>query len=316
MIPRLSGSDAFTLLLVASVVGAFFAVLVGSQGSDGRNWWRSRFGVGWPSLLFLYCLLVVGLWLPLAFGSRFPGDEDLLYGAACLLFVGGCLPFARAVGNLRTYLRVALTAPVRGSDASPTRLAVEGTVEPADRGDAGALEAPLSGDRVVAYRLKVDTVPADGTDRERRRNRETVANVERAREFAVRDATGAVRVDPSGAELRIAGGGERAFAPDEAVPDSLAAFLDAEGIDRAGSELLCEEATLAPGDDAYVLGRASRSEFGVVVDGGREFLVVPGSRRDAVRRTRAVVLWGGGAGATLALVGVAAMSVLTGALSF
>ncbi|MFB6155788.1 MAG: GIDE domain-containing protein [Haloferacaceae archaeon] len=322
-----SDFDVVFLLLVATAVGVFFAVVVGAQGRDGRRWWRSRFGVGWPTILFLYCLLVAGLWLPVALGTEVPGRTNLAYFAGGLLFVGGCIPLARSVGNVRSLLVVSLTSVVHGSDASPGRLAVEGAVEAAETVgageateatesdvDGGTVEAPLSGARSVACRLKVDAVPADGTDRERRRNRETVANVECARRFLVRDETGAVPVDPDGAQLRISGDGERTVDPDDDAPASLASVLEREGVSRDGSTLLCEEATLEPGDDVFVLGTASRRDIGVVVDGGREFLVVPGSRSDVRSDLLAVVLWGGVAGAVLALAGEAAMAFLTGAL--
>lgn len=130
----------------------------------------------------------------------------------------------------------------------------------------------------------------------------------------MRDGTGAVDVDPTTAQLRIPGDGEREVAPEEDVPASLSAFLDREGVDRTGSVLRCEEATLEPGEDVFVHGRASRRGPGVVVDGGREFLVVPGSREDAVRRARTVVLWGGGAGAILLAAGALVMAVETGAV--
>lgn len=317
MVVPISGLDVLALLLVGTVVGVFFALVLGAQGGDGRRWWRSRFGVGWPTLLFLYGLLVVGLWLPIALGPRAPGRGNLAFFLGGLAFVGGCLPVARAAGNLRAWLLLSWTSTTRAVDATPARLAVEGTVAATGTGDGGSggtVEAPLSGTRAVAYRLKVDAVPADGTERERRRNRRTVANVERTRRFAVRDGTGAVDVDPTTAQLRIPGDGEREVAPEEDVPASLSAFLDREGVDRTGSVLRCEEATLEPGEDVFVHGRASRRGPEVVVDGGREFLVVPGSREDAVRSVRTVVLWGGGAGAVVAALGMLAMAVETGAV--
>ncbi|MFB6131144.1 MAG: GIDE domain-containing protein [Salinigranum sp.] len=356
-LPHLSGLDVVFLLLVATAVGLFFALIVGAQGRDGRRWWRSRFGVGWPTLLFLYCLLVVGLWVPVAFGSTFPGRRDLVFGVGGLLFVGGTLPIARAVGNFRSYLLLALTPVAHAGDAAPGRLAVEGRVEPIDEGRTGAtveeradaadegrtgatddervgavdgggldstgsdgtvpggtLEAPLSGARAVAYRLKVDTEPADASDRERRRHRETAANVERVRRFAVRDATGAVEVEAIGAELRISADGERTFDPEDDVPDSLSSFLARNDVDRGDATLRCEEATLEPGEDVFVLGRASKRELAAVVVGGREFLVIPGSRDDAVRGMRSLVLAGGAAGVVLAVTGELLMALQTGAL--
>lgn len=317
MVPSVSDSAVLALLIVGTVGGAFFALAVGAQGYDGRRWWRSRFGVGWPTILFLYGLVVVGLWLPVALGSRTPGREDLTFFLGGLLFVGGCLPVARAAGNLRAWLLLSWTPTVDAADAAPTRLAVGGTVEPDDARDGasgGTVEAPLSGARALAYRLKVDAMPADGTERERRRNRRTVANVERGRRFAVRDGTGTVRVDPTTAQLRISGDGERELAPEDDVPGSLSALLDREGIERTGSVLLCEEATREPGEDVFVLGNASRQGADIVVDGGSEFLVVPGSRSDALRRVRAVVLCGGGAGGVIATLGVLAMAIRTGAI--
>ena len=317
MYPAVSDYDVVLLLGVVCVVAFFFAILVGVQGSDGRRWWHSRFGVGWPTIGFLYVVVVGGLWLPLAFGPTSPGRANVAYFVAGLLFVGGSVLLARSVGNLRALLLVELTPAVHASDAAPGRLAVEGAVR-ADGGDSAepdaTVEAPLSGTTAVAYRLKVDAMPADATDDERERQRTTEANVERAREFAVRDDTGAVRVDPTDAQLLISSDDERCVEPDDEVPASFAAFLDREDVDRTGSILLCEEATLEPGDDAFVLGSASREDSDVVVDDGREFLIVPGSRRDAVRGLRTVVLWGGVAGAVVALIGEVGMAVMTGAL--
>ena len=315
MYPAISDYDVVLLLGVVCVVAFFFAILVGVQGSDGRRWWHSRFGVGWPTIAFLYVLVVGGLWLPLAFGPNSPGRANVAYFVGGLLFVGGSVMIARSVGNLPALLLVELTPVVHASDATPGRLGVEGTVR-ADGGDAAdaTAEAPLSGATTVAYRLKVDAMPADATDDDRERQRTTEANVERARAFAVRDDTGAVRVDPTDAQLRISGDDERRIEPDDEMPASFAAFLDREDVDRTGSILLCEEATLEPGDDAFVLGSASREGSDVVVDDGREFLIVPGSRRDAVRRLRTVVLWGGVGGAVVALTGEVGMAVVTGAL--
>jgi hypothetical protein len=309
MASRVSGFDLFLLLLVATLVGAVFALVVGAQGRDGRAWWRSRFGVGWPTLAGLYCVLVVGLWLPVALGSTVPDRSNLAFFRGGLAFVGGCVPLARAAANVRPLLVLERTPTVRACDATPGRLAVEGTATAA----GAAVDAPLSGTPAVAYRLTVDAVPADASDGERRRNCTTVANVECAREFALRDGTGAVRVDPSGAQLRMSSDCERTVDPGDDVPAVFAALLDREGVDRTGSTLLCEEATLAVGESAFVLGNASRRDAELVVDGGRERLVVPGSRRDALGRLRSV-LRGGGAGAALALVGQAAMALTTGAL--
>jgi hypothetical protein len=317
MHPAISDYDIVLLLGVVCVVAFFFAILAGAQGSGGRRWWHSRFGVGWPTIAFLYVLIVSGLWLPLAFGPTSPGRANLAYFVAGLLFVGGCIPIARSVGNLRPLLLLERTSVVHASDATPGRLAVEGTVRAAGGDPAAAdatLEAPLSGATAVAYRLKVDAMPADATDDERDRQRTTEANVERTREFAVRDDTGAVRVDPTDAQLRVSADDERCIEPDDEVPAAFDAFLDREDVDRTGSTLLCEEATLEPGDEAFVFGAASRDESDVVVDGGREFLIIPGSRRDAVYKLRSVVLWGGAGGAIIALVGEVGMAVVTGAL--
>lgn len=319
MVPTVSEFDVLFLVLVAMAAGFFFAVVVGAQGSDGRRWWRSRFGVGWPTIGFLYVFLVVGIWLPVAYGSRSPGYYDGLFAIGALVFIAGALAVALAVGNARPYLLLSVTPSSHASDADTGRLAVEGSVEPAtaDTGsDRLTVEAPLSSEDVVTYRLKVDTVPAYASPDQQKKQRETALNREESTPFLVRDATGAVRVEPSSAQLRIASPGERRFTPNDDLPDSLATLLDREGVERRGTELICEEARLAPGDDVFVHGRASPAETGVVVAGGSEFLVVPGSRADALADLHGTVVVGGFGGLLFVGFGLLVMAVETQALSF
>lgn len=310
----IDGFDVAILLLVAAFAGVTLAILVYALGSNGLHWWESRFGVGWPSLLFIYCSVVLGLWLPIALGPRSPDRADLLliFGGAMLL--GGSIFLGRAVGNLPTYVSIARTPHSHVTDVSPGRVSIDGTVEPMDgpdHSDGGTLETPCSGRTAVAFRSKVDEHLVDETEGEPRKRWKVATIVERTRPFQLRDPTGAIAVDPSDAELRIRRDGKHTVLPDDDVPESFATFLNAEGIRRTDKALVCEEAVLEPGGDAFVLGEAHRSEHGWVVNAE---LVVPGGRSDAVSRLRSIAVAGGVEGAILMAIGMVVMAIRTGAI--
>lgn len=310
----IDGFDVAILLLITAFAGVTLAVFVYALGTDGFRLWASRYGMGWPSILFIYCSVILGLWLPMALGPRSPDRADLLFILGASMFAGGSILLGRAIGNLPTYVTVVRTALGHVTDVSTGRVAIDGTVEPVDdqgSPDGGTLETPFSGRPTVACRSKVDEHLVDETGGEPGRRWKVAAIVERTRPFRLRDATGSIVVDPTDAELRIPSDGKHAVLPDDDVPDSFAAFLDAEGIRRTDKALVCEEAVLEPGDDVFILGDASRSEDGWVVQGG---LVVPGTRSDAVRGLRSVVVEGGVAGVVLATVGAAVMAIRTGAI--
>lgn len=306
--------DVAILLLITAFAGVTHAIIVYALGTDGFRLWASRYGMGWPSILFIYCSVILGLWLPIALGHRYPDRAVLLFILGASMFAGGSILLGRAIGNLPTYVTVVRTAFSHVTDVSAGRVAFDGTVEPVDdqgSPDGGTLETPFSGRPTVAFRLKLDEHLVDETEGEPRRKWKVVDIVERTRPFRLRDATGSIVVDPSDAELRIASDVEHAVLPDDDVPDSFATFLDSEGIRRTDKALVCEEAVLEPGSEVFVLGNASRSDDGWLVDGG---LIVPGARTDAVRGLRSVVVDGGGVGVVLVAVGAVVMAVRTGAI--
>ncbi len=175
--------------------------------------------------------------------------------------------------------------PVR-EVASPGTVEIEGTARPGD----GLVEAPMTGREAVAVAWTVEEWDERG---DTSHWREVARGVEVA-PFAVDDGTGAIDVDPvsrsdaAGKWTQTTGvtasDGVRmddvllefeAFdvqaelAPDEEVPDRLAdlhaehglyedtgSITNAVDVGRKHGRRRYKEAIVAPGDDAYVLGRA------------------------------------------------------------
>ncbi|WP_225334852.1 hypothetical protein [Halomicrobium urmianum] len=175
--------------------------------------------------------------------------------------------------------------PIRET-ASPGTIEIEGTARPGD----GPVEAPVTGREAVAAAWTVEEWDERG---DTSHWREVARGVEIA-PLAVEDETGAIDVDPvsksdaAGKWTQTTGvtasDGVRMddvllefetfdvqveLAPDEAVPDRIAdlhaehglyedtgSITNAVDVGRKHGRRRYKEAIVAPGDDAYVLGRA------------------------------------------------------------
>jgi hypothetical protein len=119
-------------------------------------------------------------------------------------------------------------------------------------------------------------------------------------------------VDPTGAAYHIDDRTEVMVEAGETPPDRAEALRReadlAPGPRDSGRRY--QEATLAPGDETFVLGRA-RSDGGLVVDDGSPFVVADA---DYPSRLRGRVTLGFGAGIPVSALGLVAMLFAAGAL--
>jgi hypothetical protein len=179
------------------------------------------------------------------------------------------------------------TLALRRTPTSPAGLAQPGPVEVAGvvGSEGDLLRAPLSGMEVVAYEARIRQL------RRRGRSLENVVVWEETRSapFAVRDASGALRVEPDGAFL--------ALRPSPRLPSAVGAVLPgaalglqaiASSSQGSGGALTFEERVLAPGDPVVVVGHLhpDASDRGRSVgQGDGAFLVAAGTEAQARRNT-------------------------------
>ena len=221
--------------------------------------------------------------------------------AGAVFAVVGAFILSRGVVRLRLWRTIAKTptSPCRGVVA-PGPVEVVGQVE----ADAPTEPGPFSGTPAAFGEWRIDELRRSGKN-----NRWVkVASGRVGGRFRVRDETGAVRVEPEGAELDL----EATFKADSSLgvdpPPRVMAFLQArriefEGIFGANKRMRYHEHLLVPGQRVYVLGTAfhapdARLAVGLG-DAGFPFLVSHRSEAKAGRHA----FWSG--------VGTLAMGIVS-----
>jgi hypothetical protein len=304
--------------LMLTVVGLALCLATSAVVADWLGLWNRRdegLTNDWVGAIVIGTFAFAGAvllahWIPPAVDSSIP-----LYLGVGFLMAGSGL-FVWALANLRGYRRLRTAAGPNAIHAGPGRVAVSGTVEPTD---AGSVTGPFSlADAVcVEARITEDSPDArNGTD--------LVHEASTRLPFSLVDATGRLRVDPTGADLRVDYDVWAKIRPGDEIPEVLQRYLDGHGLPRVGEpdgslthrvvgpsdERTYAEKNLAVGDDVVVLGRARRVDGELVVDGGDPFVVKEGTFEETLGSYRRVVLQGGPAGVVLLLLGAVAMGVV------
>lgn len=179
--------------------------------------------------------------------------------AGYLLYTGG--------RDLRTVYHVLANdpVPVRDLHGHTGPVEIEGTAREAD--GPGTVTAPFTGAACLAYTYEVEELRSSGKSSSWHTLDEGAAGVE----FLVEDGTGRVRVDPTGADLRLESHRLR-VSPGDELPERLAAYVDTTGdVERqddtvdllvtelnVGNEQRFTERRLDPGESVYVYGAAGR----------------------------------------------------------
>lgn len=127
------------------------------------------------------------------------------------------------------------------------------------------LEAPFTGTECLAYEIEVERYRHDDDGS----NWHTVEESAESVPFEIRDGTGSVRVDPSGATLSLEDSYEQVVGRDEHPPDRIEEFLAYSDVEHetgsfdlgpidvgTGDKHRFTERRLEPGGTAYVLGAA------------------------------------------------------------
>lgn len=301
------------------VVGLAAVLAAVAVATDRLGLWdRRREGLtnDWVGAMLLG---IAALAASVVLAERIPATIDstlpLYLGMVCLMAGTGLLTWALA--NVRGYRRLRTAADPGAARTGPGRVAVSGTVEPTAA--EGTVTGPFSDDRVVCVESRITERSSEDDDGSNLVHEESVRLP-----FHLVGPTGRVRVDPAGAELRVAHDVRAEVGPDE-VPEWLRASLDERGRSNAAASdgsgsvggwtdpsvrRSYLERNLAVGDDVVVLGTARRAEGTLVVDGGNPFVVEEGTLATTRATYRRVVLQGGTAGVVLLLVGTVAMGVV------
>lgn len=159
--------------------------------------------------------------------------------------------------------------PVRDLQGHDGAVEIEGTARADD--DGATVESPFTGTDCLAYEYEVEEYQSSG----KHSSWKTLAEGRRGVPFVVRDATGAVEVDPDGAELRFEDHAVEVD-PGEEPPEDVARFVGANpDVDRQdasldlgitelalGNRQRFTERRLDPGEDVYVYGQARPDDGG------------------------------------------------------
>jgi hypothetical protein len=289
---------------------------------------KRRTGVGLGGILLYSVLLAGGIIATTAAGEVSWTERNLGLFFAGLLYGVGLLGVVSAASNLPRLLLVTIArrrGPTEGLSA------VTGTIETT----GGTLMAPLHDAPAVCYTYRVlDTTESeDGADGEGAEDSEDDAVSESTDDdeidegnwslatmgedsvpFAVSaaDGTERVRVDPSAATVHIDDRAEVMVEAGDHPSGGAEALRQAADLAPAPSGLprRYQEATLEPGEEAFVVGRA-RSDDGLRIDDGTPFVVADA---DYPSRLRGRVTVGFGAGIPVSALGIAAMLFAAGGL--
>jgi hypothetical protein len=181
----------------------------------------------------------------------------VLGGAGYLLYTGG--RELRAVSHVLANDPV----PVRDLHGRAGPVEIEGTA--AAGADGGTVTAPFSGTECLAYAYEVEELRSSG----KHSSWHTLDEGRDAVGFVLEDDTGRVRVDPTGADLRLEPHAAR-VSPGDELPDHLARYLaSSEAVERqdatvnllvtelnVGNEQRFTERRLDVGEPVYVYGEA------------------------------------------------------------
>ncbi|WP_336134362.1 GIDE domain-containing protein [Natronomonas amylolytica] len=281
---------------------------------------KRRTGVGAGGILLYVVCVAAGVAVAGRYGQIDWTDGNPLVFLAGLLYAVGLLGVVSAVSNFPRHLLVAVG---RRRGATDGLTAVTGTVEPT----GGTLTAPLHDAPAVCYTYRIldetdddgDT-SADEQDDEQNDDELDEANWSLATmgENGVRftvyadGGTERVRVDPTAAAYHIDDRTEVVVETGEHPSGGAEALRQEADIAPAprDSGRRYQEATLAPGEEAFVLGRA-RSEGGLRIADGTPFVVADA---DYPSRLRGRVTVGFVAGVPVSALGFAAMLFAAGAL--
>lgn len=241
---------------------------------------KRRTGVG-PGGVTLYVVaLAAGLGAASLLGEV-DHDGDTLFFLAGLLYAVGLLGVVAAVANAPRSLLLA-AARRRGVREGTTALA--GTAEPT----AGTVDSPFRDEPALCYAYRVLQCDPSDDESDDEGDWRLVAAGDDGVPFAVVTPTGErVRVDPGAATCHLGEREELVVGADERPPGRVRSFRRETDIDPAPPDAArrYQEATLAPGDEAFVLGRAV-DEGGLEIREGRPFVVAdagyPARVRDRV----------------------------------
>lgn len=191
------------------------------------------------------------------------GGEPLWVLALLSLFLLVGLAFmTTGLLYVRRYVHMKRLEPVDAYEVDSGTVELEGTVHPGDR----TLEAPFSGSECVAYEFEVEKYRHDDDGSNWKTKREGSAQ----EPFRVRDATGAVGVEPTADSLSLERDYRTVVGRGEDPPPRIQAFLDEEDtLDHdtgsftlgplsveTGDKHRFTERRLDPGQTVYVTGTA------------------------------------------------------------
>lgn len=271
---------------------------------------KRRTGVGAGGATLYVVALAAGLAVASLRGDGDYGSGEPLVFLAGLLYAVGLLGVVAAASNAPRSLLLAVGRRL-GVGEGPT--AVAGTAEPV----AGTLESPFGGETCFCFTyrvLEVDVAGLDGgADPDDEADWRLVATGDDGVPFAVRTPAGErVRVDPAAATCHFADRDELLVEADERPPGRVRAFCREAGVGSAPGDAArrYQEASLAPGEEAFVFGRV-RGEAGPTVSGGRPFVVADA---DYPARVRDRVVVGLGVGLPVTVLGLLVLLFAAGAL--
>lgn len=277
---------------------------------------KRRTGVGAGGIMLYVVCVAAGVAIAGAYGQADWSDGNPLIFLSGLLYALGLLGIVSAVSN---FPRLLLVSVGRHRDATAGLSALTGTVETT----AGTLTAPLHDTPAVCYTYRIldngidaneeSDENADGDEDIDEENWSLAAMGEDGVEFAVTTEGGdRVRVNPTDAAYHIDDRTEVRVGVDEtptAEPDALRRAADIAPA-PSGTARRYQEATLKPGDEAFVLGRVT-ADGGPVIDDGTPFVVADA---DYPSRLRERVTAGLVLGLPVSLLGFAALLFAAGAL--
>ncbi|MFB6166479.1 MAG: hypothetical protein ABEJ31_15070 [Haloarculaceae archaeon] len=286
---------------------------------------QRRTGVGAGGAVLYVLALAAGMGYAFTAGHVNYENGKVVVLITGLVYAVGLLGVVWGLANLPRYVRLRLAGRTRTGDVTDERVAVEGRV----RDREGTLRTPFGDEPAVCYTTRVlERRPRDDGDGDGREGADDarsaddddgagawslVTMAEDATRFAVDDGSGPVAVDPApGAAAFHLGDRTRVVVdPDETPPEPIRRFL-AETDESVPSDvpLRFEEAWLAPGDAAFVYGRAARDPDPVIGADSAPIVATAGYPE----RVRDRVVLGIGAGATVAALGLAGLLWRAGAL--
>lgn len=286
-------------LVVVFVGGLGIPIFVRLFPSDRRSVDRlcRRYGISFTTVTVFWFLAFALSFFPtgqFTDASR-PGGIFTL-----VVLVSGMMLVAYAVSNLPTYVRLLLTPTMDVADIQPGRIDVVGTVVATDPSTA-----PLSETDAVAYQLSVRS----RVQLALKRGWKQVLFTDERVPFRLRDHTGQLRVDPTGADVRFAYDDRlhgTSTVGDE-VDDRVASYLYSEtAVDPVDTEIKYTEERLEPGTKIYVSGTVARDETTgeLVLGDGSTFLITPGTEASVRASFRWIVFGAGGVGIGLVCTGL------------